>query len=394
MENKSSKNVLVALWLAGKSGHDALAGVFRFLQSHPDWNIRIARTEGIARAMLRDEAISSTLDGILLNYGTPATLRLAKKLAVPTVALDLPDGHSLFDREAPTAFVNCDSGALGRTAAEHFLAPGHYRSYAFVHTRSRAAWAEQRLVAYRTALDEAGFECKVFEPPQEPNADETVALGQWLRTMEPPTAVFAACDDRAVNVLEACSLAHLRVPTRVAVLGVDNDQLICERAVPPLSSIEPDFEDGGYRAAETLMKLMDGDPSVLGATILYGVHRLIRRHSSAPDSNAGQLVRKANAFIRANALKGIGVRDVVANLGVSRRLADLRYRELEGRTMLDAIQEIRLSEVKRLLLTTRDPIESITRECGYESANHLKNLFKKRYNVSMREFRKIGSTKK
>ena len=388
MENKPTKNILVAIWLSGKSGHDLLSGVFRFLQSHPEWNIRIARSEGIARELLREEAASPTFDGILLNYGTSATLRLARKIAIPLVAIDLPS-IPLQPRKAPTAFVGCDSRALGRVAAEHFLAPGHYRSYAFIHPGNPTTWSEERLESYQETLDKAGFECHVYDPA----AEDVPPLGAWLRSLESPTAVFAACDDYAFTVLDACNSARLRIPTRVAVLGVDNDQQLCDRSSPPLSSIEPDFEAGGYRAAETLMKLMDGDPSVQDATILYGVHRLVRRHSSAPDSNAGQLIRRANAFIRANALRGIGVRDVVATLGVSRRLADLRYREIEGRTMLDAIQEIRLNEVKRLLLTTRDPIESITRECGYESANHLKNLFKKRYNVSMMEFRKIGTAK-
>ena len=122
-------------------------------------------------------------------------------------------------------------------------------------------------------------------------------------------------------------------------------------------------------------------------TLFVGVRQIVRRESTAEISPSGKLVQKALAFIRRNALKGISVEDVVRHLKVSRRLADLRFRELQGTTIGETIISLRLAEVKRLLRSTKEPIDSIAASCGYENPNYLKNLFKRRFAMSMREFR-------
>ena len=122
--------------------------------------------------------------------------------------------------------------------------------------------------------------------------------------------------------------------------------------------------------------------------LLVGVKSIVRRESTAVLSTAGRLVQKAVAYIDRNATKGIGVRDVVAHLKCSRRLADLRFRQLQGRSILDAITERRLDEVKRRLIATDDRIDEIAATCGYPNANYLKNLFKRRFSMSMRDFRR------
>jgi AraC-like DNA-binding protein len=118
------------------------------------------------------------------------------------------------------------------------------------------------------------------------------------------------------------------------------------------------------------------------------VKKIVRRESTTEESTAGKLVQKAIAYIDLHALEGIEVSDVVRHLKCSRRLADLRFRELQGRSILDAITERRLDEVKRLLAGTKEKIDTIAAICGYTNPNYLKNLFKKRFGMSMREFRK------
>ena len=115
---------------------------------------------------------------------------------------------------------------------------------------------------------------------------------------------------------------------------------------------------------------------------------IVRRESTADVSHSGKLVQKAVAFIRKNAVRGISVEEVAKHLGCSRRLLDLRFRELQGCTVGETIIDERLGEVKRLLATTREPIESIAIACGYENSNYLKNLFKKRFGVTMRDYRR------
>ena len=177
----------------------------------------------------------------------------------------------------------------------------------------------------------------------------------------------------------------------MAVLGVDNDELICENAHPRLSSVQPDFEEEGRLAAETLDVLMHGK-KLAERTLLVGAKGIVQRESTAELSHAGQLVQKAVAYINRHALDGIVVNDVVRHLKCSRRLADLRFRELQGRTILDAITERRLDEVKHRLARTRDKIDAIASACGYRNPTYLKNLFKKRFGMSMSEWRNQNRT--
>ena len=118
-----------------------------------------------------------------------------------------------------------------------------------------------------------------------------------------------------------------------------------------------------------------------------GVKTIIHRESTFPLSNTGKLVQKALAFIDANSSRKITVTDVARHLTVSRSLANLRFRELQHETIHDAIVRARLEEVRRRLVSTRDTIEKISGDCGWLSANSLKNMFKRRFGRSMREFR-------
>jgi AraC-like DNA-binding protein len=151
--------------------------------------------------------------------------------------------------------------------------------------------------------------------------------------------------------------------------------------------VQPDFEEEGRLAAETLDGMMRGKATEK-RILLVGVKGIVQRASTAKQSHAGRLVQKAVAYIDAHALEGIGVGDVVRHLKCSRRLADLRFRELQGRTILDAITERRLDEVRRRLAGTREKMDAIASECGYSNPIYLKNLFKKKFGMSMSEWRR------
>lgn len=125
--------------------------------------------------------------------------------------------------------------------------------------------------------------------------------------------------------------------------------------------------------------------------IVRGENEIVRRATTVAKSSAGPLVQKALAFIARNAKRGIGVKDVQAHLKVSRALMDLRFREVRGESVLSCITAVRLKELKRLLRETDDPIESITRRLGWTSPNYPKNLFRRHFGISMRDYRAQNS---
>ena len=177
------------------------------------------------------------------------------------------------------------------------------------------------------------------------------------------------------------------------MIGVDDNRLICENAQPHLSSIRPDFEEEGYRAAEVLERMMDRAArhlprSTKPTVIRVGVKGIAVRESTTDETSAGRLVARALKYIDENATKGIAVEDVVRHMKVSRRLLYLRFAEQSGTSIRAVIEKRRLDEVVRLLRTTKLPTETIAARCGYGNANVLRNLFKRTFSTSMRDYRK------
>ena len=378
------KKVFIALRMAGIAGQEKLSGIFRFLGENHDWDIRLIRTAGEFTVATIREALRSKYDGFIVSIpGTEESAAVLASTEIPTVVMDI---HSprLAQRSENIVFIRNSSEEIGRTAANHLLSIGKCRSYAFVHNPSVMQWSIDRCKAFRETLRDNGFWCHELKSPD------------GLQRLERPIGIFAANDDRGYDVIEFCHTHRIRIPEDAAVLGINNDTLICENCHPHLSSIQPDFEQEGYLAAETLTKMMDDSKTyhlslnTYHSSLYVGVKSVIRRESTAELSTSGKLVQKAVAYIRRHALEGIGVSDVVAHLKVSRRLADLRFRELQHTSIGEEITRIRLTEVQRLLRATREPIDSIAAKCGYANSNYLKNLFRKRFSMSMREFRKMS----
>lgn len=375
------KRVLVALRLQGIAGQEKLSGIFRYLGDMPEWDVRFIRSAQELTATRVKTAIADGYDGFIVSV--PDAERAAEPLAdtdVPTIVMDI-HSPALSGRRKNIVFIRNSPEEIGRSAANHLLATGRCRSYAFVHHQSVMQWSVDRFRSYRDTLREHGFECHELKSPE------------GVEKLERPVGVFAANDDRGFDVIEFCRANRLRVPEDIAVIGINNDTLVCENCHPSLSSIQPDFEQEGYLAAETLARMMSASTPTPTTnrqpptTIFVGVKQVVRRESTAELSASGKLVQRALVYIRRNALKGISVTDVAAHLHVSRRLADLRFRELQGTTIGETIITERLTEVKRLLRETRDPIDAIAIRCGYENPNYLKNLFKRRFAMTMREFR-------
>ena len=372
------KRVVIALRMAGVAGREKLSGVFRRLGGEHDWDVSLLRTAAEYTPERIRASLAAGCDGFIVSI--PAAEKASAVLAgtsVPTVVLDIHD-PSLAKRRRGIVFVRNSPGAIGRAAADHLLSTGRCRSYAFVHGEAAKEWSAERCRAFRSTLTERGLWCHELDDPSE------------LRRLQRPVGVCAANDDRGYDVLEWCRAHRLRVPEDVLVVGINNDTLICDNCRPRLTSVQPDFEQEGYLAADALDRLMrmPRPGARTPETLLVGVKAVVRRESTAETSPAGKLVQKAVAYIRRNALKGIGAADVVRHLGCSRRLADLRFRQLQGTSIGEMIVSTRLEEAMRLLRSTRDSTDAIAASCGYASANCLRNLFRRRFNMSMREYRR------
>ena len=384
------KHVVVALRMAGIAGQDKLNGIFEYLSQGPRWNLAIYRTRHEFSAATVRKEIARGATGFLV--GLPDAEDAFREIAasgLPTILLNV--SSSAFDGRPNVVTVRSNAEAVGRTAAHTLLKQGVYKSYGYVGYPTDDDWSRERGRAYRDALQEAGFVGRMFDATHFQNRTEDQnALLKWIRELPKPCGILAACDDRAFEVIEVCNNAGIAVPDEVGVLGVNNDPILCENSQPTISSVQPDFRREGYLAAQLLNAAMVAPRRGRApATTLHlvGVKQVVLRDSTAPDVSSGKLVQNTLAFLAKCATRKVSVAEVAQHMRVSRSLLDLRFREIQHETVHDAAIRIRLAEVQRRLRTTKDRIEKISRDCGWNNLNTLKGLFRKTFGCSMRAWR-------
>ena len=383
------RRVVVALRMAGIAGQDKLNGIFNFLSEGRRWQLIIYRTKHEFTAEVVKHELSRGTDGFIVGIpGTEDALGVLSATDIPTVVMNV-SGGGIERRTKNIAFVKSDSQTVGREAAHALLRQGVYRSYGYAGYRTDDDWSHERGTAFRDALDKAGFVGRMMDITHyKDKVEDKETILKWLKDLPKPCGILAACDDRAFEILDICREAEIKVPAEVGVLGVNNDPLLCENAEPQLSSIQPDFVEEGRLAAELLEKMMSGGSIPAERRLRkVGIRAIIHRQSTVAQSVAGKLVQKVLAYIAHEAMKGIGVEDVARRFKVSRSLLEMRFRELQNESVYEAMLRIRLEEVRRRLRQTKDPISEITAACGWENPTPPKALFKRRFGISMREYR-------
>jgi len=301
---------------------------------------------------------------------------------IPLVYLD-EDPHG---EKGRGYYVNSNSTRVGEIAARELLSIG-FPHYAFVGWLKRRYWSEDRRIAFERIISAHGKECLSFTVPVS-GVQRRTQLRRWLKNLPKPCGLFAVHDPVAEEILELAAMEGLKVPDELSVIGVDDDPVICERTSPTLTSIRLDFNAGGYLCAEILDRVIADRklPAIrLNFEPMYVTHRL----STCRVTNVSPRVRKAVEFIRLHAEEVVDVAAVVAEMGCSRRLAELRFREETGHTIYDEILSVRMERVENLLRNPLCKIDTIAATCGWASDAALRTLFKRRHEgLSMSEWRR------
>lgn len=389
-KRQKRRNVIVFFDISSIAGRDQLAGVFRFLKRRPGWVPRLITIPSDFSPEVVRNAKEDKIDGFIINNaGSAETERELAKSDIPLAVIGIRNPR-LIGRKKAIALIRNDNIETGRIAARHFLSLGNFRSFGYIPASDASSeWSVNRYRGFADEIRAHGGWAASFQCAAKMGSDEWLRrLASWLKGLPKPAAVLGAWDYQAVQAMEVCRAERIRVPQEVSVLGVDNDPLICDVAIPPLSSVPFDYEQEGYESAAALDRLME-KPALRSSQMKVICHplKVFVRESSVPIAPATQLIKQALRFISLNATKGISTRDVAKHLGISQSLLALRFREYQRQSVLAVIQDVRLEVVRRLLGETHRSIGEITAAAGFRNANHLKALFHRKFGMSMREWR-------
>lgn len=387
MRNKTPR-ILVAMILSEPAGQRKLAGIFSHSGSSHKWDITILSTQDEVREALINQNFADKYDGII--YSARYDKRIFERLATikcPAVVME-NDTSELSAKKDNLVIIRNDANAIAKAAMHHFSEMGRFQSFAFVDAPTRREWGMRREVAFRHELAKNGIsDLHTYRPFHTDSEDDLSSLRSFLLSLERPAAVLAVHDVRAVDVVTAATKAGLKIPDNLAILGVDNDPYFCHSVSPAISSIEPDHQAEGLIAASTLDRMLKSSTPRPTKRMFVGVKRVETRETTKHLPPAAVLIARAKDYIAKHATDGIAPTDIAASIGVSYSLLKLRFRETQKATIGQLITATKLGEVARRLRETKQSISSIQELCGFKNANALKNLFKSRFGVSMRDYR-------
>jgi LacI family transcriptional regulator len=325
-------------------------------------------------------------DGIIAHTWDTGFINNIIKLNLPAVICGLEKPK----RSACRLFT--DEAAVGQMAAEYFLERG-FKQFAFCGFDDMI-WSHQKRDGFVRTLAKFGFEAFIYQQSQvkqflKPDKEQ-ILIAKWLKSLPKPVALMACNDDRNIEVLAACKIAGLDIPDQVALLGVDDDELICNFCHPQLSSIALSTEQAGYQAACLLDKMIRGKKKIAEEeknVIILPLH-IATRQSTEIFAIEDPQVADAVKFIHNHSKEMIQVGDVAEAAGLSRRALEQRFRKELKHSVHEAIKYNRVNQMAEMLIGTNLSILQISRLLGYSHARNISRYFKQQKGISPLSYRK------
>ncbi len=367
---RSRKKVALLVETSNGYARELLHGIRAWQREHEAWAIRLSehgRGMGVP-AWLR----TWRGDGVIARIENPRIATALRGVRLPVVDVSAAVARTPFPR------VATDSEAITLLAAEHLRERG-FRHFAYCGD-ARFLWSVRRGLFFQRQVQAFGGRCALFGNPRRPTGAtaeaEIAAIAAWLKKLPKPVGVLACYDVRGQQVLEACQLAGLTVHAEVGVMGVHNDELLCELCDPPLTSVVPNARRAGYEAAALLARMMAGK-KVTATTHLIAPLGVAPRQSTDVVAVNDAPVAAAARYIREHATTGIGVADVLRAVPMSRTLLERRFRRTLGHTPGAHILKVRIEHVKTLLATTGLSVGAIAERAGFTHAEYLSVAFRR-----------------
>ena len=368
-------------------GRGILWGISKFVREHDPWSIFF---QDLNLCDDTPEWLKNWRgEGIISRLENRDVVGIIRRLKLPAVYLR----HVKPGSGMPS--ILADNTAVSRLCFEHLTERG-FRHFAFCGFNG-ADYSDERRDAFAQCVSEAGGQCHSYwqgEPLSKGDTAQYEGLGlkdggyvaNWIKKLPKPIGIMACNDMRGQQVLDACRATGFASPEEIAVIGVDNDDVLCNLSEPPLSSVVPNAERVGYESAALLSRMMAGFKPEAVETYVQPSGIASRRSTDVLAMEDRQIAAAAR-FIRENACRGIDVSDVLRAVPMSRSTLDRRFLKILGRSPKDEILRIRLDRVKQLLSETDFPLALIAEKVGLEHVEHLSRIFKTRVKMTPSEFK-------
>jgi LacI family transcriptional regulator len=364
------KHVAIILDVTSEYDRDVLHGISRYVHEDDLWTIDLHNEQRHLLAQLQ----RWRGHGIIANIDTPGVLNAVKRLRVPVVGFG---GGAVMDDQIH--FLAGSNEEIARLGVEHLIERG-FNSFAFCGWPSNRTnpWSLARGKAFSQIIREAGFQCSIFPARASVRHFDTLLdeMSQWIKSLPKPLGLMAANDARARQVLDACREIQVSVPDEVAVIGVDNNELICNLSIPRLSSIMHGGKQLGYEAGALLKRLMEKPFSKEGSLGVVPPAGVFTRQSTDTVAIEDPVVATAVRFIRDESARPLQVRDVVSQVDVSRATLEKRFKQLVGGTIHGEIRRVQIRQVQHLLRTTDLPMHKIAERTGFQYVQYLAAVFR------------------
>lgn len=352
----------------------AYYGVIRYAREHTSWRLmfNIDCFSLTNKFAVYEDLPRLGADGLIFLSQDHSVLDRIVATRLPAVSItNVPAGYNF-----PSALS--DDVEVGRLAAHHMIERG-FRYFGFCGSHS-GQWAQMRLEGYRQALNEVGLDCEIhsYDQQLERNYARDTELARelrhWIDQLPKPVAIMGDHDTRALHILEACQELELEVPGEVAILGVDNNVMICDSRLPSLSSVEQNSERVGYEAASLLDRMLS-NKRLKAEQIVVPPKGIVTRMSSDILAVDDPALATALLYIRDHLSEPFGIVDVVRASGISRSNLENRFRLRLKRSINQEIRIRRLKKAQQMLRDTMLSMEEIAKMAGFRRATYFSNFF-------------------
>ncbi|MBN1788401.1 MAG: DNA-binding transcriptional regulator [Sedimentisphaerales bacterium] len=393
--NKQKSDIKVAFVVPGISLNlrHILRGVCRYTKGNTNWHLRIA---GGVPSRVLPSLKKTGIDGMFVAMHSKKIVSDVTEMKLPCIGMDCLQIPDVFP------YLTADSFQAGKLAAEHFLERG-FRHFAY-YSASSYFWSNWRMEGFSQSVRQAGYTTSVYKPSVKAKkrdqydwqSGRTWMKGlkepvEWLHSLPKPAGLMVCDDTIGYDLLEAAEEAGIHIPEEVAVVGVFNDDVLCNAAKPLLSSVSINLELAGYRAAHLLNSIIIGEEKMASQAILAPATHVVVRQSSDIMAIEDKNVASAVNFIRKNFNSHIQVADIVDSAACSRRSLESKFQKFLGRSILKEVIRVRVEHIASLLLESDLSIDQIARASTFDSVSHLIRVFKKHKGLPPNAFRKTHS---